>query len=733
MTAHESQPASPRAPLPAPAPGQPPHPPAPPSLADRLSGSVVGVRADITVTRHVLRGEPAYILRDPISFQSHRLSASEYRVFIALDADHTLGETFAALVEEGVLDEADSEEFYSFVTALHRMGVLTLPVNLEKSLYARFERRRAAQKRSLLFAFISFKVPLWNPADFLERTRWVARLVYSRLTFALWLAVVITAGVVAFTRREDLAAPFMTALEFENLPLLWIVLVLLKIAHEFGHAWACTRFGATVPEMGVMMILGTPCAYVDASDSWSLPRFRHRMIVNLGGMYIELFCAAIATLVWASTSAGLVNTVAYQTALLASLVTIGFNINPLAKFDGYYILTDIVGMPNLRKRAAAEITAWFDRLALGLKKPLAGGLFTSAGLCTFGVASGFYKISLTLGICAVIATRAFGLGIFLAVVVGGMAIAKAAASFIKHTLFSPDTKPVRRRAILATALTVVAPLAAAFYLPLPLGFRSDGVVGKAAESVLRAPATGFVRTVHARPGDRVQRDAPLIDLENIDLALAAASAHAIAAEQTIAERAAYAASPAEVAAARERLRHAEEASRTAAEDLARLTITAAFDAELVSAPAADTPGAFVGVGDELATLAAGPWTIRVPVDEDTLTLINPQVGDAVRCRLRVAPAKELTGRIVSIDPLGERRITDEALTQIAGGAIPVRGQDLQTAAPFFAVTIEITDPPIDAPLYGSRARVDFGVVHRPFAQTLHDRLRRFLDGLRTAS
>ncbi len=732
MTAPASQPgrAQTAAPLPAPAPGQPP---APPSLADRLSGSVVGVRADVTVTRHVLRGEPAYILRDPISFQSHRLSASEYRVFVALDSDRTLGETFAALVEEGILAESDSEEFYTFITALHRMGVLTLPVNLEKSLYARFERRRAAQKRSLLFAFVSFKIPLWNPADFLQRTRWVARLVYSRPSFALWLAVVAAAAVVAFTRRGDLAAPFTTALEFENLPLLWIVLVLLKIAHEFGHAWACARFGATVPEMGVMMIIGTPCAYVDASDSWSLPRFRHRMIVNLGGMYIELFCAAVALLVWASTSAGLVNTVAYQTALLASLVTIGFNLNPLAKFDGYYILTDIVGVPNLRKRAGAEIAAWFDRLALGLKRPLSGGVLNSASLCAFGVASALYKTSLTLGICAIIATRAFGLGIFLAIVVGGMAIAKAATAFLKHTLFSPDTLPVRRRAVVATALAIGLPLAAAFSLPLPLGFRSDGIVGKSAEVVLRAPSPGFVRTVHAVPGDRVQRGSVVVDLENIDLVLALASADALTAEQAIVERASYNASPGEVAAARERLRHTEEAGRRARQDLSRLSVTATFEADLVSSPVARTPGVFVGVGDELATLAAGPWTVRVPIDEDTLTLIDPQPGDTVRCRLRVAPARVLTGRIVSIDPLGERRVQYEALTQIAGGAIPVKGREMETASPYFAVTIEILDPPIDAPLYGSRARVDFGVVHRPLARTLHDRLRRFLDGLRTAS
>jgi putative peptide zinc metalloprotease protein len=703
-------------------------------MADRLSGSVVAVRADLDVSRHLFRGEPAYVVRDPISFQSHRLTIDEYRVLVAIDCDRTLGESFAALVDDGSLDPDDEETYYSFVVGLHRMGLLTLPIDIGKTLYGRFERRRAAQRKALAFAFVSLKVPLVNPAAFLDRTAWVARLAFSRWAAVAWLIVVGTGLYVAISNRDQVAAPLVGALEFESLPILWVVLVVLKLAHELGHAYACKRFGVTVPEMGVLMILGTPCAYVDATDCWRLPDVRQRMIVNLAGMYVEGFFAALGVMVWAATDPGLLNTVAYQTALLASVVTIGFNINPLARFDGYYVLSDLVGVPNLRKRAGDEVAALFDRWILGIRRPgFGGGPLATLGLVTFGIASAFYKVSLTLGIATVIAMKAFGLGIVLAILVAGSALVKAGTAFIKHMWFSEITAPARIRSVVASVVIVAGASAAVLSLPLPVTFRADGVLSRAEESTVRARTPGFITEVIPASGDRVDAGNLLVRLDNIDVKLAALDAAAAVDENEVYARLAVAEGAAESVTAQERLRHARGQAVATASTLADLTLPAAFDGEVISTPAGDLIGKLVGVGDELAVIARGGWSIIVPVDAETLSTLSPAVGDAVTCRLRVAPRMELRGRIARIEARGERVVREKSLTQRGGGSIPVRGENGETGAPYFHVVVDLLDVPEMASLRGSRARVQFGTAYRTTADALTDAVLRLIDGLRTSS
>ena len=149
-----------------------------------------------------------------------------------------------------------------------------------------------------------------------------------------------------------------------NLPILWLALVGLKALHEFGHAYACRRFGGAVPEMGVVFIVLTPCAYVDASSSWKFDR-RSRVAVAMAGMYVEILIAGIFALVWAGTQPGLLHDVALNVVILASVSTVFLNINPLMKFDGYYIFSDLMSVFNLQERAYKTLKGWIGFVLLG--------------------------------------------------------------------------------------------------------------------------------------------------------------------------------------------------------------------------------------------------------------------------------------------------------------------------------------------------------------------------------
>ena len=241
--------------------------PSPNALAPRLREVIVALRGELDVSRHRFREGPAYVLRDPVTFATHRFDPEDYAILNTLRQDWTLGETFDHLVAAGVMHRDEEEGFYEFILDLHQRSLLTLPVNNADALYQRFERRRRAERLSKLMGIFFLRVPLVNPDRFLSRTIGLTRWMFTLPALIAWLVLVAAGGWIAVARFDDLAAPAMTILDGQNMILLWVALIGLKIIHEFGHAYACKAFRGHVPEMGAFFILFTPVAYVDATDS----------------------------------------------------------------------------------------------------------------------------------------------------------------------------------------------------------------------------------------------------------------------------------------------------------------------------------------------------------------------------------------------------------------------------------------------------------------------------------
>lgn len=151
---------------------------------------------------------------------------------------------------------------------------------------------------------------------------------------------------------------------------LLFIFLATRAAHELGHALVLTRHGGRCPDIGLIFMLGAPCVYCDVSESWRLKRARQRAAVAAGGMYVECIVSVVAGLIWLSTTEGSVNTLALQTMILCSISSLVINANPLMRFDGYYILSDLVSEPNLRAKSDRELFMIVERLLLG---PLTSG------------------------------------------------------------------------------------------------------------------------------------------------------------------------------------------------------------------------------------------------------------------------------------------------------------------------------------------------------------------------
>ncbi len=712
----------------------PPNQPDAPSYADRLRGVTVRLRDDLEVSRHVFHGEANYIIRDPITFQSHQVSPEDYDILVALRDDRTLGEIFEHFIGRERMERRDEEDFYELIVQLHRLGFLTLPVSDDRALYQRFLRRKKLERRGLLMsAFIFFRIPLYNPDALLDRTIHLGRLLFTRTAFVLWMILMAAATVVAWARRDDLAAPLLSILDAQNLALLWIQLVGLKVIHEFGHAYACKRYGGHVPEMGVLLIAFTPCAYVDATAAWGFVRKRERIMVCLAGMYVESVIAAIALFAWAASDVGGLNTFAYQTFLLASVVTVGFNLNPLMRYDGYYVLSDLIDMPNLRRRASRELQGVVNRRLLGLPDPRGRyPRWTWITLLVYGVASAIYKVVLVTSICAVIATKFFLLGLLLAAIYLTTTLIGAVAATIRHLWLSPVTAPVRGRAIALSVLLFGAIPAGVALAPLPRPVEAAGVVAPDDEHIVRASADGFLAAVRTHPKDAVRADDPLVVLthpatENrVDVVAARrdlAALRVLLLEST---------DRAQAEIERERLTVYEREYEDAAADQRDLTIRAPQGGLVLACRDPRELGAFIAKGDEIARITSGGVELRVLARAELLADSTPQPGDQVWCRTVARPDDVIPGRIVSIAPAGARTIDEPALTAEGGGSIVI-DQDRRASEAYFDIRIAF-DPPTDQPAPdlrpGMTMQVRFDAAWEPIGDFLTRRLQQFLQRLR---
>ena len=205
-------------------------------------------------------------------------------------------------------------------------------------------------------------------------------------------------------------------LEVDNLLLLALVFPLIKALHELGHATATRAGGGEVHDMGVMLLVLMPVPYVDASAASVLRSRWKRALVGAAGMLVELFVAALAFYVWRAAEPGLVRALCFNVMLVAGVSTLVFNGNPLLRYDAYYVLADLIEMPNLAQRATRYWGYLAERWLLRNRDALdpAETAGERAWFVGYGFTSTLYRLFVTVAIALFIGSRFFFFGVVLA-------------------------------------------------------------------------------------------------------------------------------------------------------------------------------------------------------------------------------------------------------------------------------------------------------------------------------
>jgi putative peptide zinc metalloprotease protein len=305
-----------------------------------------------------------------------------------------------------------------------------------------------------------------------------------------------------------------------------VVLGVTKILHESGHGLSCRHFGGECPEVGVMLLVMTPCLYCNVSDSWMLPSKWKRAMIGAAGMYVELILASIATFVWWYSNPGLLHHLALSTMFVCSVSTVMFNANPLLRYDGYYILSDLVEVPNLSQKASAVLRRLVTEWTLGLESR-DDPFMPERGLAwyvAYAVASGVYRWVVTFSILLFLNEffnpyRLEMLSYLLAIGAVFELIVQPVVSLVRFFRVPRPSDQYKRRRIQLTLAGLAAAAAIVLFLPIPHRVYGTLELEPYKPQNVFVEVPGELAKTLVRPGEHVEPGTILATLESDDLDL----------------------------------------------------------------------------------------------------------------------------------------------------------------------------------------------------------------------
>lgn len=486
----------------------------------RVEGRLVRLRPGVEIFAQQFCGQRWYVVRDALGNRFFRIRPPAYRFICELERSATVGEAWSKSLDANPDDAPGQSDVVQLLAQLHQSGLLRS--DLEGDIRSLFETQQLEEKQIIRnrWANLFFmRIPLINPDEFLKATvPWVGCLI-SRWFLLVWLAA-LGWGVAEIAENwHQFRAESGSLLGLANLPWLYLVMIIIKGMHEFGHGYFCRKFGGEVPLMGIMLLMLNPLPYVDASSSWAFREKKKRMLVGAAGMLVELFLASLAAVIWANTGDGVTHTIAYNTVVVASVGTLLFNLNPLLRYDGYHILSDLIEAPNLQFRSTRVVVYLVERYLFKLdtiENP-AETRRETWGLATYFVAAFLYRTTLLIGILLFISKRFLIVGMILALVFAFLWLVLPIVRAFRYLFYEPRLEQRRARAIsvsLGVALGILSVLA---FLPVPSHFRADGVVRSNPFAHIYAGTTGELVEVLTPSGTLVQEGTPLLRLKSFEL------------------------------------------------------------------------------------------------------------------------------------------------------------------------------------------------------------------------
>jgi putative peptide zinc metalloprotease protein len=699
----------------------------------RIAGLKPRLREHVTVRMHRYRGQLWYVIGDGMRNRVHRVSPAGYVLVASMDGTRTLDSLWSDAAVSLGEQAPTQDQVIQLLGQLHANDLVAGDVPPDaRDLFERQGRANRSKLLQWLLNPLALRIPLLDPNDFLTRSLPLVRPLTGRIGGILWLATVLPALVLAAKYWPELTDNVGDrVLPPGNLLLIAAIYPVIKLLHELGHGYTTRAHGGEVHELGVMLLVMLPMPYVEVSASAGFRDKWTRCLVGAAGIMVELFIAALALYVWLLVEPGLARAFAFNVMLTASVSSLLFNGNPLLRYDGYYVLSDAIEVPNLAQRGKQYWSYLTRRYLFGTSGtrdfPATRGERIWF-LCYMPVST-VYRISVTIGIALFLMSKYLAAGVVLALWGIAAGVLVPVARGVWSVLSSPVYLRNRVRALTISFGLAAAAIALLVQLPMPIHTGAEGVVWLPDDAIVRAGTDGFVTAVAVEPGTNVTRGQVVI--ESVDPEGAAAvkvlrgrEAELLAKLESVrfTDRVEAVVTEVELKAVRTELAREEHRASL-------LNVRAGDNGIFVMQDPADAPGRYFRRGDVLGYVLpiGGATIVRATVEQEDIDLVRNHVR---RARIMVTDDLDRPIDVSSVRevPAGKDKLPSAALGSGGGGATMVDPRDehgMTALNRVFQVDLELASP-VPRAGFGGRVYVRFDHEWEPLGEQLWRRARQLL-------
>jgi len=632
-------------------------------------------------------GAPFWVIQDPVRNRFYRIGWLEYECLLRWPGDPA---SIAADIAAKTPLAADAAQVEAFARFLEQHHLLALSENGRQRLLGQLRQPGWRHWRWWLHHYLFIRVPLIRPERFLARLAPLVQPLFSPTARLILMAIVVVGLILVAQQWDSFTHSVTNILTPEGILGFALALTVAKTFHDLGHALVATRLGVRVAHMGVALLVLWPVLYTDTGESWRLRSHRQRLAISVAGISVELALAGLATFAWALLDDGALRQAALYLATTGWVLSLALNASPFMRFDGYFILSDLLDFPNLHERAGAQARVWLRRHLLGFADPWPEHFSPRKrhALVAFALVTWLYRLVLFLGIAWAVYHYFFkALGSFLmGVEVGWFVLrpiwAELSVWRARRAEITPSRRLLWRMLLIAGGIVLL--------VPWRFGVSGQGVAHVEQQQLVFAPFPAQLEEIH--PPGPVAAGTVLASLKSPDIAArqTQAQASASALERRLAGLLDTDDGTEQQLALTRQLTEQRAEMRAASDEQGRLRIVAAFAGEWRDVDPDVRPGMWLGVREPLGILInPRQWVVDAYVEQRLVDRVQP--GATAEFITEGSPLA-LSDVVLAIDSTRSQRLLHPMLDSRHGGAL--------------ATNKEKTEPiPSDA-LYRVRLRLD---------------------------
>lgn len=633
-------------------------------------------------------GDPAWVIQDTVINRFYRIGWLEFECLLRWgQSPRRISEQIA---EQTAL-KPDARQVLDFRRFLEQNQLLRPGPEAVARLQGRSQGHSWMSWRWWLHHYLFFRIPLLRPQAHLARVARHLDWLFNPVTAWLVILLGLTGVVLVLHQWDTFASAVVESFSTEGLLSFALALIVAKTLHELGHALVATRLGLRVAHMGIAFVVMWPMLYTDTGESWKLRSARQRLAIASAGILTELGLAGLSTLGWALSDPGPLRNALLYLATTSWALSLALNASPFMRFDGYFILSDLLDFPNLHERASALARVALRRSVLGLAEPWPEPFAPARRrmLVAFAIVTWLYRLLLFFGIAVAVYLFFFKLlGIMLFAVEISWFIALPVWRELKHWWARRHDVVRGRRIVLATASIALLLVLA---VPWRTQVHARGVARAEQQLRVYAPYPALLQQVHAagmvQPGDALA----VLDEPDIAARSQGNEASIRGYQERLAGLMADPSGLTQEAATRQRLSAQFEQVRAARTEMARLNLQAPFAGRWLDLNPEWRSGQWIGSRELIGVLIdPARWQVDAYANQEEVQRLS--VGGSVRFYPEGQPTA-IRGRVIAIGTTRVNQLEHPVLSSRYGGPLNTvpRGEALVPAPALFHVLVQLDD------------------------------------------